>query len=95
MKVLKLKNSSLEPGPSSGLRWSPVGFVSFYIYGLLLLHCVAQPDSSQYEHSEDPSAYLLFFFLLQIKYSSHFVMRRNLLPSYRNIPGINFLVRLK
>lgn len=36
-----------------------------------------------------------FFFLLQIKYSSHFVMRRNLLPSYRNIPGINFLVRLK
>lgn len=62
MKVLKLKNSSPEPGPSSGLRWSPVGFVSFYIYGLLLLHCVARPDSSQYEHSEDPSAYLLFFF---------------------------------
>lgn len=39
--------------------------------------------------------HIYFFFLLQIKYSSHFVMRRNLLPSYHNIPGINFLVRLK
>lgn len=46
MKVLKLKNSSPEPGPPSGLRWSPVGFVYFCTYGLLLLHCVAQPESS-------------------------------------------------
>lgn len=57
MKVLRLKNSSLEPGPSSGLRWSPVGFVSVCTYGLLLLHSVAQPESSQCEHSEGPSVF--------------------------------------
>lgn len=64
MKVPRLRNSSLEPGPSSGLRWSPVGFVSFSIYGLLLLRCVAQPESSQCEHSKKLSvlSFFLFFF---------------------------------
>lgn len=95
MKVLRLKNSSLEPGPSSGLRWSPVGFVSVCIYGLSLLHSVAQPESSQCEHSEDPSMFLSFFFvLLQIKYNSHFARRKHLLPTYPNVPVSNFLVRL-
>lgn len=63
MKVLRLRNSSLEPGPSSGLRWSPVGFVSFSIYGLLLLRSVAQPESSQCEHSELSECFTFFFFL--------------------------------
>jgi len=95
MKVLRLKNSSPEPGPSSGLRWSPVGFVSVCTYGLSLLHSVAQQESSQCEHSEAPSMFFFFFFfLLQIKYNSHFVMRKHLLPTYRSVPGSNFLVRL-
>lgn len=62
MKVLRLKNSSLEPGLSSGLRWSPVGFVSVCTYGLLLLHSVAQPESFQCEHSEGPSVFFFFIF---------------------------------
>lgn len=72
MKVLRLKNSSPEPGPSSGLRWSPVGFVSVCIYGLSLLHSVAQPESSQYEHSEDPSMFLSFFFFVTNKIQQSF-----------------------
>lgn len=61
MKVLRLKNSSLEPGLSSGLRWSPVGFVSVCTYGLLLLHSVAQPESSQCEQSKGCFKFFCFF----------------------------------